>query len=249
MTTPANQLSPILSAVLNIMTEAGNKGMHIRDIALRAVQTNQNMQMSADEFQQKAGQALNSNAKSKSPSFYKVIDPKTKKEKRGYYKAKRTITQPAIKIQQVASPAVTTNYSGRAGEYAVASELLFWGKNVLFNAIDEGIDLVAQGAKNIHFIQVKTSSMKEDKASFVINIDAWEATAKHEPWYVFVMRDGATNTYAVIPFTQLNLWKNGGYIRGTKSMSIQIQRNAKKTEYKLCGMELNMFINRFDQLK
>lgn len=64
-------LSPILAIAKEILEEAGRKGLHVKDIAERAVAQNKNMGMSAEEFKTKVNAALAANVKLKStkPSF------------------------------------------------------------------------------------------------------------------------------------------------------------------------------------
>lgn len=56
-----------------------------------------------------------------------------------------------------------TNFFGKAGEYAVMSELLFREYNANNMAVDEGIDIVASKDNNFYFIQVKTVSLKSNR--------------------------------------------------------------------------------------
>lgn len=56
-----------------------------------------------------------------------------------------------------------TNFFGKAGEYAVMSELLFREYNANNMAVDEGIDIVASKDNNFYFIQVKTVTLKPNR--------------------------------------------------------------------------------------
>ena len=83
-----NNVSTILTVAKNIILQQGNKGLHVRDIAQRAMETNQNMQMDLDTFIAKVTAALGANVKTKDPLFMKVKNPKTKKDMRGVYKVR-----------------------------------------------------------------------------------------------------------------------------------------------------------------
>lgn len=244
-----NNVSTILTVAKNIILQQGNKGLHVRDIAQRAMETNQNMQLDLDTFIAKVTAALGSNLKTKDPLFMKVKNPKTKKEMRGVYKVRPKYAPVNPTIQKPKPPAIKSTFAGRAGEYAVASELLFWGYNVLFNAVDEGIDLIADVDNKLHYIQVKTSAFVNETANFKIDTKSFEATKEKQPWYVFVMRDGTKLNYAIIPFFNIDQWRNGKFIGGANALSIQITYDAPSKTFKLCGIDINMFINTFNQFK
>lgn len=247
----AQQLSAILQVAKEILTDNRNKSMHVNEIAKVAVQTNRNMAMSEENFATKVAAALAANIKTKSPTFIKPKNPKTGVAKKGYYKLKKTAMQPTVAIPKIKAPTVKTTFAGKAGEYAVASELLFWGYNVATAAIDEGIDLIVETRPNVfQHVQVKTSAAKSDGLSFDFKIEekAFMSTASRKPWYIFVMRQDFKNTFAVIPFSLLALLKQQGVIRGSNILSIQISKDQNGRLYKLCGSDINLFINNFELL-
>lgn len=164
----APQLTPILQVAKDILTDNRNRAMHVSEIAKEAVQTNRNMGMPEEEFAAKITSALAQNIKTKSPSFIKPINPKTKKARKGYYKLKRTAMAPTVAVPKLKSPPVKPAFLGTAGEQAVASELLFWGFNVAKAAIDEGIDLIVETRPNtFRYVQVKTATPKAASTNFV----------------------------------------------------------------------------------
>ena len=100
----------------------------------------------------------------------KVINPKTKKEKRGWYKIyvkkqQISISPKPIEIQQdgvVSSGNKNANmFFGKAGEFAVISELLYNGYNVNTMIVDEGVDVIASKNNMFYLLQIKTTMMKE----------------------------------------------------------------------------------------
>ena len=248
MATP--QLPVILQIAKEILTDNNNKAMHVSDIVTRAMELNKNMSMSAEDFKRKLNGALAANLDTKTPTFMKVKNTKTGTYRKGIYKLKRSATQPRIQIHSVKPPAVPTLYSGKSGEYSVAAELLFWGYNVSKVAVDDGIDLVAETASGkFEHIQVKTAIAKKDTKVFNFKIDdqSFKQTASKKPWYVFVCREDFGATFAVIPFDLINMYRQQGVITG-KDLSIQITPSQDGKEYFLCGTNITMFIDRFDQL-
>lgn len=249
MATP--QLSAILQAAKEVLTNNHNRAMHVNEIAKEAVATNKNMGMTESEFAIKVSAALAQNVKTKTPTFLKPINSKTKKARKGFYKLKRAALKPTVTIPKLKTPAVNTSFMGTAGEHAVASELLFWGFNIAKTSVDEGIDLIVETRPNtFRYVQVKTSTSKADGLSYEFSIDekAFSATASRNPWYIFVMRQDQRNTFAVIPFGQLSLLKQQGVIRGTNKLSIQITRDEQGRQFKLCGIDINLFIGNFSLL-
>lgn len=241
--------SKILETVKSILGVTPRKEMHVSEIADKAISLNKNLGLNKEDLVRKLSAVLSANAKSKTGAIVlKARNPKTKTERRGYYKLKRVATGPTHKISYTL-PTVGTLFSGAAGEYAVASELLFWGFNVAKPMVDMGIDLVCQ-KDNLppRYVQVKTNVAKASDAtsfSFKIDASAVEACSQKSPWYVFVMRSGREVNFAIIPNDQLILWRKYEKIKG-KDFSITITRNERKDQYMLNDTEdINPFINNF----
>lgn len=229
-------LSTILQIAHKILSNAGRKGMHVKDIAEAAVSMNENMGLSVDDFQKKVGSALAANLKLKTqkPSFAQVKwdDGKRKgKPKQGWYRIKeeRTITTPT---PTPAPP--TTSFLGKAGEYAVMSELLFWGFNVSQMTVDDGIDLVANKNNKFYFIQVKTSTC-QNKGIYSFNIpkSSFFKYQGQNVYYIFVLRVGANNEYIILPGTILDSFVRTKIIQDAAVLSVRISVNDKRSEYKL----------------
>ncbi len=239
-------LSPILQIAKEIISESKtpSKGMHVNDIAKIAVSKNKNLGHDEETFARKLSTALAAHLKTKKPIFTKPTN-KQGGARRGIYALRRSIVTPPP-INVIPSEPINTLYAGKAGEYAVASELLFWGFNVSMMAVDQGIDLIAEKEKRFFHIQVKTCSIqpKENTFSFQLKPKAFTSTIDLEPWYIFVMREGKNIDYAIIPHTLImHLYSSG--IINTKSMSFQISRDEKRRIYKLNMHEINMYINNF----
>ena len=60
-------------------------------------------------------------------------------------------------------PAPSSMYIGKAGEYAVMSELLLRGYNANEMTVDDGIDVIASRNNVVYYIQVKTSMLSPNK--------------------------------------------------------------------------------------
>lgn len=165
-------------ATLILRKKENSKGLHINEI-VEQIMSSENTDLfnssendSRDIVKNRVNDYLNKEAKKPNSEISRVKNPKTKKDKRGYYRVKQN--RPTIKIKPINTTGnpeitpkttdnnrVTTNYIGKAGECAVMSELLFRGYNVNSMLVDEGVDIVASKDNIFYYVQVKTTVMNE----------------------------------------------------------------------------------------
>lgn len=88
------------------------------------------------------------------------------------------------------SSAVNTLYLGKAGEYAVMSELLLRGYNANSMTIDDGIDVVASKDNIIYYYQVKTTNLDEKGCAYPPGIKkgGYDNYIQTNMRYVFAIR-------------------------------------------------------------
>lgn len=167
---------------------------------------------------------------------------------KGYY-AKR-------KKKQLAgdAPMQISEYTGRGGECAVMSELLFHNYNVNRMMIDEGVDLVAVKDNIYYYIQVKTVAMKEGKINAQISIENFDKFIGNQMRYVIVARCKEKNLVNNIffTFTQQEISK-GIYDRcikrGERTVSIKIkfhERSGDPIMYDERETSVKWNMNRFE---
>lgn len=77
---------------------------------------------------------------------------------------------------------LSTTHIGKAGEFAVVSELLFRGYNANSMTVDDGIDIFASKDEHFFLIQVKTTAYKDNV--FTINIEK-NSYQKYNASYIF----------------------------------------------------------------
>ena len=237
------ELSPVLQSAKDILAQ-GKKEMHVNDIAASAVASNKNLGLSVDAFATKLSSALAANLKTQKPIFAKPLNKQGRPQK-GVYRLKQSHT-PSL-IPKEGPPPTSNLFLGKAGEYAVMSELLFWGYNVSLMAVDQGIDLVTSKNGRYHHIQVKTATSASDDGPFVFQITqkAFDANHNSTMWYVFVMRKKLNTAYAVVPSSHLHTLRSAGAIGG-QNLSIQLTAEDRGRRYMLNGKsDVSMFINRF----
>lgn len=167
---------------------------------------------------------------------------------KGYY-AKRKKKQLAGDI-----PMQISEYTGRAGECAVMSELLFHNYNVNRMMIDEGVDLVAVKDNIYYYIQVKTVAVKEGKINAQISIENFDKFIGNQMRYVIVARckDKANINNLFFTFTQQEISK-GIYDRcikrGERTVSIKIrfhERSGDPIMYDEKETSVKWNMNRFE---
>jgi hypothetical protein len=253
----ADKLPPILQVAKEILQGAGLKGMHVKDIADAAVAQNKNMGLAADVFCKKVASALTNNLKLKndSPTFARVNwdkdSPKNKrgKPKLGWYRLKVGKTPTPVPPTPLTPP--PTGYMGKGGEYAVMSELLFWGFNASIMTVDEGIDIVASNESGKFFhIQVKTATRQESgRYSFTIGQTAFRKFHGSNVFYVFVLREMLKNEYIIIPSAYIQFLIGTREIRDSQTLSLSITSDEKKTKYFLNGTDITPCYGNFDQIR
>lgn len=145
-----------------------------------------------------------------------------------YYKRKRKILVTDLPLQ-------LSEYTGRGGECAVMSELLFRHYNVNRMMIDEGVDLVAVKDNIYYYVQVKTVAIKDGRIYAQINIDNFDKFIGNQMRYVIVARCGDKEDQKNIFFTFTHQEISKGIYdrvvkRGEKTVSIKIKFHERSGE-------------------
>ena len=229
-----SKLTPILEVAKEILKTHGLKGMHVDDIAAAARDMNKTMTLSVEEFSRKLQSALaaNLNLTRVKPSFAKIAGAKPGSTKRGWYRVK--VDRTGTVAGAIPIPVTERAFTGKAGEFAVMSELLFWGYNASAMAVDSGIDVVANKDNKYFHIQVKTATEQEGgKFGFTIKNSSFALNHASSMFYVFVMRRGLSNEFVIIPSNYLHALVAGGRISPGPTLNIQISVDANRKRYML----------------
>lgn len=158
-------------AIKSILSDKENKeGMHVQSIVDALIMNCPEVQgdLTREKLLNKINAFLLRESKDKKGDFTKV--------RKGVYRfVSRKRSKPLPRPATVSNPndnqeevveyikRKDTNFFGKAGEYAVMSELLFREYNANNMAVDEGIDIVASKDNNFYFIQVKTVTLNEKR--------------------------------------------------------------------------------------
>lgn len=252
----------------------GKKELHVQEIAQHIKNTIASYSdISIEEIQRRINTHLANDVKKKTEHHYKKsINPKTKKPRKGYYtqyskKAPSTKIKPDSLQQKLTGicaqdgydntiQTAPTLYTGKAGEFAVASELIFRGYNASIMSVDEGIDITASKGDKFYFIQVKTTLFSNNQITISIKSSNFIKRTKEPIHYIIVFRyprDNAyMNRYIVLKDYDLNRYVNSSLLQkngDTSSIKIRLQEghlfiyNGSKQE------NIDYYLDNFDLIQ
>ena len=198
--------------------------LHVDDIALKITEQFPNIPIPLDSLPAKLSNVLSRETRQKNSRFSK---PKNKQggSKKGMYRLKRTIVKDPIPATE--QPKVGSQFTGRAGEYAVLSELLYWGYNASIMAVDDGIDVVASKDNTYSHIQVKTAN-KNQSGNYIYNIKNERFIYKHSrsTCYILVLRREKDNRYfndfIILPSIEIKRLIDCNTIKEKENLSLTI---------------------------
>ena len=204
------------------------------------------------KLKNKFSSALSSDIKRKKfKSNFKRIKNKRGGYQQGKYKLKVT-KKPAPPLLPL--PEISTQYTGKAGEHAVLSELLFYGYNASIMTVDDGIDIVASKDNHYFHIQVKTSSAKtkKDEFSFKIEQERFKQKFSGNTFYIFVMRrtDDSRyfNDFIVLSSPEVKSLIDRQIIKNSPNLSFRIKVE-KPYKYMLNTKEdIAYSVNKFNRI-
>lgn len=235
---------------------AAKSPMHVDDIAKAIIAKYPNTQSTPEMLSAKVSSLLSLDIKRhKSTSLFSKPKNKTGGFCRGIYRLKISRGPSLPKYFKVPEqPKVTTQFTGKAGEFSVMSELLFFGFNASAMTVDDGIDVVANKGDSYFHIQVKTSNASaQSKYQFRITKRAFGSKDAASTFYVLVMRvnENARNTceHLVLPSSEIRRLVDRGVIRDGDQMSISIDRE-RGSRFIINGVEdVSWSLNRYDNIK
>lgn len=217
-------------AIKTILSDKDNReGLNVQQIADAIITRFPDIAepMRRDQLVAKINAFLLKESRVKKGDFVKVVNPKTKKAKKGVYRfVKRKLEDPLpepIKepeeqaektTTKIAQSCVSTNYIGKGGEYAVMSELLFQGYNANIMTVDEGIDIVASKQNVFYYLQVKTTNLTERLTANVnIKKSSFDRGLASQLRYFVVVRCGSGETrYFKFSEEDIIRYSSQGYI-------------------------------------
>lgn len=240
--------------VIEVLSDGG-KPMHVNDIAAAAVAKYPNLPDPPDQLAAKIGAMLSAEVKKpKSRSLFSKPKNKAGGFRKGIYRLRigRRAVPKNFKVPE--QPKVSSQFTGKAGEYAVMSELLFFGFNVSAMTVDDGIDVVASKGESYFHIQVKTSNATaSSKFQFKITKRAFGSKDASATFYVLVLRisEDSRNTceYLVLPSSEIRRLVDKGVLKDGDTMTLSVDRE-RGNRFLLNSIEdVTWALNRFDNVK
>lgn len=202
-------------------------GLHVRDIAEQAIAKRLTSENDPEILAQKLSSQLSSHLRSKGRSsrFGKVKN-KTGGFKKGIYRLRGKSATPAKRVVPE-PPKLSTLFTGKAGEFGVLSELLFWGFDASVMTVDQGIDVVASKDNKFFLVQVKTALASESGVfSYSISPTSFEANHAYHTFYIFVLRRVVhsrwLNDYVVFPSQEIQRFIDRQVIKSGASISVRL---------------------------
>ena len=255
-------------SIADVLRES-KKELHVRDISTHLInkysgELFDETPLIFEKVLEKVNRILNSETKKSDSIFAKAKNPKTKKDRKGFYRLKRKIGDDPIKPEPIEpkdpEPPIEEKeqpenlFTGKAGECAVMSELLFRGYNVNSMLVDDGVDIVASKNNMFYYLQVKTTSIT-DKNRIITSITQkrFNDYIGTQIRYVVVARcllnKIETNMYFIFNNSDIQRFVSQGKMKTTsKGISIKIEIDSKDNkpyiydEKKEC---IDFYVNNF----
>lgn len=240
--------------VIEVLSEHG-KSMHVNEIAAAAVAKYPNWPDPPEKLAAKIGSMLAAEVKKpKSQSLFSKPKNKAGGFRRGIYRLRigRKAVPKHFNVPE--QPRVTSQFTGKAGEYAVMSELLFYGFNVSSMTVDDGIDVVASRSDSYFHIQVKTSNASaSNKFQFKITKRAFGTNDAAATFYVLVLRipENSRNVceYLVLPSSEIRRLVEKGVIKDGDAMHLSVARERGNRFLVNSVEDVTWSLNRFDTVR
>ena len=228
----------LLEPIVAILDQKGIRkdGMHIKKITEQLMDDNMFLaSMGYEEVKNMAKSLLDEHSK-KGGKFERIIH--NKKKKPGYYRIKKERTQPLpdpyfkteldlieeTSDNESQGKKGSTNFFGKAGEYAVMSELLFQEYNANNMTVDEGIDIIASKNNNFYFVQVKTMTLQSGhKARTTIKQKNFDKFINQQMRYVIAVKCSSEIKFFTLTNESIELLLHKQAIGRNKDGSLSIK--------------------------
>ncbi|MCP5143205.1 MAG: hypothetical protein H6978_00110 [Gammaproteobacteria bacterium] len=228
------------------------KGAHVSHISSELLKLQPDLEDQSDNLPSRVSTALSTDIKrQKTKSSFRKVLGKNGRSKKGWYCLRR---ERRVTAESSPQPVTTTQYTGRAGEAAVISELLFFGYNPSAMAVDDGIDIIAANFNRYFTIQVKTANLSSrGEYAFSIAKSSFDRYDSSETFYVFVLRvlnkNRYLNDYLILSSVEVKRLFDLGVIKSSEKFTIRIARE-KNGVYRLNGTyDCTSYINKFDVIR
>lgn len=230
------------------------KEMHFKDIAQQAMIMDSSLGTDLEIVAKKVAQSLSNHIKThdkKPTSLFRRIKNDNGGFKAGLYTLiKKKPVHP--KPEPDPTNPVQTGFTGKAGEYGVFSELLYWGYNPAMMVVDHGVDIIASKNDQYFHIQVKTANPNATNGfNFKIKQDIFQAHDNSKTFYVFVVRRIVSgrqlSDYVILPSNIIRHLIDSKTITSAKDISFSI--TIEDNEFKVNNKYVLTGVNDFSKIR
>jgi hypothetical protein len=233
------------------------KEMHFKDIAQQAMILDNSLGADLDMVAKKVAQTLGAHItrhEKKSTAIFKRVPNGKNGFKAGIYALikRKPIVIDHPKPEPDPTNPVQTGFTGKAGEYGVFSELLYWGYNPAMMVVDHGVDIIASKNDQYFHIQVKTANPNATNGfNFKIKQDIFQAHDNSKTFYVFVVRRIVSgrqlSDYVILPSNIIRHLIDSKTITSAKDISFSI--TIEDNEFKVNNKYVLTGVNDFSKIR
>lgn len=240
----------LIERIVEVM--ADHRGAaHVNEISEMILARYPNLPVPAENLPGKVSAVLSSDARKKrGKAKFSRVKNRSGGFKRGVYRLKK---RPVVTPAPTEAPAVSSQFTGKAGESAVISELLFYGFNASAMAVDDGIDVIANKNNDYFHIQVKTANATENAGyQYSIKRSRFQAKDSFHTFYIFVIREKDQyryfNDYLILPSSQVRQLVEVGVIKDAPNLSLRVQKDSRGRYILNAKQDVTISVNTFSQL-
>lgn len=241
-----------LELSIPILERKKQAGFHVRELAEIILDEHPHIKDSFEDIVTILNRRLLAEFKKKQGSRIGKVKNKNGSFKKGVYRLKQ-FRSTNSKITPPPIINVTNLFTGKGGEHATLSELLFRGYNAGIMTVDEGIDIVASKDNVYHHIQVKTAYESNGSFTFSIKNKAFSQNTGNGIFYIFICRlvssSGYNNAFIVFPSHTIQHYISNNTLK-PNSNSIHIGIKKINNKFLIAGNEdITAYLNAFELIK
>jgi len=184
--------------------------------------------------------------KSRFKGFQKAKELMDKKDIKRYYGAQATKV-----VEEVADEnednLPKNRFWGEAAEIHVLAELLYRQFQAASIPVDVGLDILAVKNNKTFYFQVKHKDLTTNSA-IKITRSSFEKTGSGNVFYIFVLLSEEKRDFLIIPYYIVKSWISSGHAR-EEDKSYLIYISKKDGKYKLVDMELDSYLDKWDDIR
>lgn len=138
-------------------------------------------------------------------------------------------------------------FYGKAAEFHVTAELMYRGFQAANIPVDEGLDILAVKSNKTFYFQVKHKDLNNHEHIHITK-SSFERRGGGDVYYIFVLLLNEARNFLVVPYHIINDWIRAGLVEEReRGYSFFIKKAGDI--YKLRDLDLNKYLNRWEDIK